>query len=892
MKIRILGLFTFLFFPSAFVIAQSTPFSLQSVQPNAALAGSSATTVTLKGDGFTSSVIVRISNAAVFGTDQNLTPVLVDGTTLRATIPASLLTTPAVLAIQLFIQNVYSDTLFFYVYSSSPPTVTSLVPAGGLPGTTTPVTLTGTNLTGATITFGSGGVTAVPDKNNYLSAPTKWTFQVTVPADAPPGTQAVTISTPSGSAAACGGRPCTFSVIESGSWTDVSTTSFPRPTAVIRLLDERILVIGVTSGIPGYTSRAQIFDLSTSQWTDIAAPNAPHLAGSPIILLPDGRVFLGGDIPVGQTSLPEIYDPASGQWSYIRPMSAASTGSAILLPMGKVLMQHPSLTSPSADLFDPVSGRFEAVSIPPGTMQLLADGKVLVVSPFDGNKLYDPPTGVVSAVPAPFPTTPNSVGYTTRLLPDGRVLIQGGERFSIHDALLVGSHAAIYDPRTNTMLPTSISIGGGSPIHGTVVMPSGNVFISEVLPTVTGPVLFRSTATAVLYDPNTDRIFPQTTANPPFAPDLLLDDGRAFGISDLNGTEFHGVFAGIYTPLPYSNPAPVIGSVLAPTTTDAGPISLDIRGTSFLPNSVVQLGQSRLVTLYLGAQRLVAFVPPALRSLIGSGISINNPGPGGGATDPVPVGFTRILPIDDVEKGTTRTGYAIITPDPNTSAPVATLTAGIVRDGIVQSQAAILPTPLTSDTFLLVDIVQSIGRNLGVAIANPNGTTALVTLTLRDEQGTQATSPVALPVAPGNQIARFVSELFPSGTVGPVFRGSLSIQSSLPVSIMGSRFSGQEFSTVPVPVTGNATVPRRGSVGGANAVIFPQIAMSGGWATTFGLVNTGGNAISGRIDLFDNSGNAMTVTLNGLTGSTFNYSIPAHGTFTLAPRDPSGQSPF
>ena len=69
LKIRIPGLFTFLFFPSAFVIAQSTPFSLQSVQPNAALAGSSATTVTLKGDGFTSSVIVRISNAAVFGTE-------------------------------------------------------------------------------------------------------------------------------------------------------------------------------------------------------------------------------------------------------------------------------------------------------------------------------------------------------------------------------------------------------------------------------------------------------------------------------------------------------------------------------------------------------------------------------------------------------------------------------------------------------------------------------------------------------------------------------------------------------------------------------------------------------------------------------------------------------
>src|SRR6267143_6285588 len=121
------------------------------------------------------------------------------------------------------------------------------------------------------------------------------------------------------------------------------------------------------------------------------------------------------------------------------------------------------------------------------------------------------------------------------------------------------------------------------------------------------------------------------------------------------------------------------------------------------------------------------------------------------------------------------TGYANVTPGGGTSAPVATLTAGIVRDGIVQSQAALLPTPLTTGTSLGVDIVQSIGRNLGVAIANPNSATASVTLTLFDEQGRQAASPVTLQVAPGNQIPRFVSELFPPGTTGSVFRGSLSI---------------------------------------------------------------------------------------------------------------------
>jgi len=360
----------------------------------------------------------------------------------------------------------------------------------------------------------------------------------------------------------------------------------------------------------------------------------------------------------------------------------------------------------------------------------------------------------------------------------------------------------------------------------------------------------------------------------------------------LNGTEFHAIFAGLYTPAPYTTTPPVIGSVLSINGVAGGPTAIEVRGTSFLPNSIVQLGQSRLVTLYLGAQHLVAFVPPALGSSLNLGITVTNPGSSGGGTASAPVGFVRTLPIADVETGTIRTGYAIITPDSGTPAPTSTLTYGIVQNAIVQSLASILPTPLTADTSLLVDFVQTIGRNLGVAIANPNNSSVTVTLTLRDSKGMPAASPVLLSIGAGNQIARFVSELFPAGTLGAAFTGSLSIQSSVPISITGLRFSGQEFSTVPVPSAGTATVPQHGAVGGPNAMIFPQFAMSGGWATIFGLVNPTGNVISGRLDLFDPAGNPLVVTLNDVTASTFAYSIPAHGSFTLAPRDPTGQSPF
>lgn len=39
-------------------------------------------------------------------------------------------------------------------------------------------------------------------------------------------------------------------------------------------------------------------------------------------------------------------------------------------------------------------------------------------------------------------------------------------------------------------------------------------------------------------------------------------------------------------------------------------------------------------------------------------------------------------------------------------------------------------------------------------------------------------------------------------------------------------------------------------------------------------------------------GGPVAVTLNGTTQSSFTYSVPPRGTFTLAPRDANGQSPF
>ena len=262
----------------------------------------------------------------------------------------------------------------------------------------------------------------------------------------------------------------------------------------------------------------------------------------------------------------------------------------------------------------------------------------------------------------------------------------------------------------------------------------------------------------------------------------------------------------------------------------------------------------------------------------------------------LPPTTTTPLPIPDVEQGTVHSGYAVITPDASSAAPDPTVTFGTVSGGTVQSQGGILPMPMMTDASLFVDVVRGIGRDLGVALANPSSATSNVILTLRDQMGNLAGSPITLTLQPQQQSAKFVSEIFPSVT-GVGFRGTLEIQSSVPFGVLGLRFSGTEFSTLPVTgTTVNTGVPVRsmsnGAAGGNTAIILPQFAMAGGWATQIALVNNSGAVAQGRIDIFDTSGNPMQVNLNGVTQSTFSYAITAGGVFMLAPRDANGQTPF
>jgi hypothetical protein len=259
---------------------------------------------------------------------------------------------------------------------------------------------------------------------------------------------------------------------------------------------------------------------------------------------------------------------------------------------------------------------------------------------------------------------------------------------------------------------------------------------------------------------------------------------------------------------------------------------------------------------------------------------------------------------DHNDNAPVQSGYGVVTPVAATSGGTAT---GLVvfetfglRENSGTPQAGVLPPDLTTNAVLFVDSDPHLSKNLGVAIVNPNSTTVNVTMTLRKGDGTTAGT-TTLTVPSLQQTSKFVTELFANQpAVTSDVTGTLVItsggSSGLPVSVIGLRFRGSNFSTLPVTdLSGNAgTLPAMGTgIGGPGAVLLPQFAAGGGWATELVLANTGTSAITVRVDLFKNDGTPLTTALNGQTASSFqNLSIPAGGVITLAPRDSDGDDDF
>lgn len=238
-----------------------------------------------------------------------------------------------------------------------------------------------------------------------------------------------------------------------GTWTPTGSMSTARYDHTATLLqDGRVLVAGGSSP-GGITNSAEIWDPATGTWTPTASmpvERQQHVA----MLLDDGRVLVTGGNRIGGYRLgaPLSWNPETGIWT-----SAGSTvanhdnATAVRLADGTFLisggLSERVTDSTASEIYDPVTGTFRATgdliaARAAHDAALLANGRVLLVggyqnrrSPTNPNSIYT--LGLASAElfdPATdsyLPTRNMSMQRAfaaSAVLPDGRVLVMGGEQ--------------------------------------------------------------------------------------------------------------------------------------------------------------------------------------------------------------------------------------------------------------------------------------------------------------------------------------------------------------------------------------------------------------------------------------------------------------------------------
>ncbi len=255
------------------------------------------------------------------------------------------------------------------------------------------------------------------------------------------------------------------------------------------LPEGKVLVAGgANASIPATLGSAELYDPVAGTWSRtgaMAGVRELHTA----TLLPEGKVLVAGGsrLNVGAIASAELYDPVKGTWSMARYMSVSRhSHSATFLTNGKVLVSsgHGSAALSSSELYDPATDAWRTITSAPlarysfGSV-LLPTGKVLFVGGYDSVSyssaahVYDPVQGALQGEwTSSDAMAPGRYGYSATLLPNGKVLVAGGQ-----NTFTALSSAQLYEPTTGTWVATG-SLSSERTGHTATLLPNGKVLVT------------------------------------------------------------------------------------------------------------------------------------------------------------------------------------------------------------------------------------------------------------------------------------------------------------------------------------------------------------------------------------------------------------------------------
>ncbi|WP_437960169.1 kelch repeat-containing protein [Sorangium sp. So ce119] len=266
------------------------------------------------------------------------------------------------------------------------------------------------------------------------------------------------------------------------------------------LPDGRVLVTGGTrySGDEPLLASGELFDPVSGAWSsvsDMLTARIDHIA----VPLPDGEVLIAGGSTRGNAIIgsAEVLDLASGTWSSVGDMLTARTlhiavplqGGEVLVAGGKIRVGPGEIgTLSSAEVFDPATKAWRStepmiVDRSSPTATVLPDGRVLVTGgdrdevidgvehglKIDSAEVFDPASETWSPIP-PMPTARSQ--HTASLLSDGRVLVAGGQ-----GAWPDLDSAEVFDPASGMWRAVAPMVDARSQ-HTASLLPDGRVLVA------------------------------------------------------------------------------------------------------------------------------------------------------------------------------------------------------------------------------------------------------------------------------------------------------------------------------------------------------------------------------------------------------------------------------
>lgn len=251
------------------------------------------------------------------------------------------------------------------------------------------------------------------------------------------------------------------------------------------LPDGRVLVVGGEHPGPSWglsaPSTSEIYDPISDTWEPAGALKTYRYQPE-LVTLPDGRVAVFGGIeaPLDRQRLVEVFDPTSGRWSELGSINGNERGTATLLSSGQVLLIGTGEVAfdqaSTYEIFDPATGtsktsmaqtpyRFghTATTLPNGTVLLAGgNGNLLEAS------VFDPATGRFRLTG---PANDYRIGHEAILLDDGRVLVTGGRNPYGNEI----ASTEIYDPSTDSWTAIPTRVGGDT--HSSTQLRDGRVLV-------------------------------------------------------------------------------------------------------------------------------------------------------------------------------------------------------------------------------------------------------------------------------------------------------------------------------------------------------------------------------------------------------------------------------